>query len=829
MSVNGSELLPLDRATLYFERARQLSLFSSGTSLELERLLREIYKALSYENAETKFYLLLGKIYKLNLDITSSMFCYRFILKQNQSMIAGRKFLIELLILKGKEYMLMGIEMKWKIKFTAARSCFDEALEYNRENLELWILKSVCHVHCNELVEAYEAISKVIKPNRDISAEVYILRAKINWARGLTEQGNQDIRVAASIDSNHPEVLGFISRSYARSELLYREALYAFTLEKYKESLELVDHALHITNEDIKLYILKARIYRMLHELQLAYEAIMKAKDIFEEKYQVDQYQMNLPPEILLQTNLILNEMAIDYASKGDYHQSILLYNKIIRSEEHLNATLIESSNTNNTTNSHHNNSMMDLTTATTVSAYTGAVTPSNISVTSSPRKAGTVSTNNTVNTATTTAAVNQGSILTRNRGPTRHYINYKYYMNRADCYRALHQYSEAIHDYTTAYELSSDDWTIRTKLSLTHYLIATNYFNESFFYEADIELSKAIYYNPKVSEYYSLRGKAKYYLSDFIGSHSDYKKVVELDPSNIEIKMRLQQFEDIKSSSSGGGGNGGGSNKESDPHRRTGGLLDQDEQEQEKILETMINSSITKIQQRKSTTSLGNSNKNSPRKTQETTTTTTLTKKKNNTGKDYKEVTKELLLKTKEREKVLEDLLEKSRYTTERKVKKFYPESNDYLQMMLHPKEAMKLPPLKLITTELKETETARTMIQNILHQAHLDDDEKELTVVPTKDQGEVFLPKILAKSQFLPAHLAKLKIADKEVRVKESFNDRKGAERDELWKIVDTAKEIALSKTTAKLKASTEKAKQMRMNQRKTSNSEKQNQTKK
>eukprot|EP01040_Poterioochromonas_malhamensis_P014928 gene14928-16615_t len=464
----------------------------------------------------------------------------------------------------------------------------------------------------------------------------------------------------------------------------------------------------------------------------------------------------------------------------------------------------------------------MDLTTATTVSSapHTRPMTPSNISVTSSPRKAGTVSTNNTVNTATTTAAVNQGSILTRNRGPTRHYINYKYYMNRADCYRALHQYSDAIHDYTTAYELSSDDWTIRTKLSLTHYLIATNYFNESFFYEADIELSKAIYYNPKVSEYYSLRGKAKYYLSDFIGSHSDYKKVVELDPNNIEIKMRLQQFEDIKSSS--GGGNGGGSNKESDPHRRTGGLLDQDEQEQEKILETMINSSITKIQQRKSTTSIGNSsNKNSPRKTQET--TTTLTKKKNNTGKDYKEVTKELLLKTKEREKVLEDLLEKSRYTTERKVKKFYPESNDYLQMMLHPKEAMKLPPLKLITTELKETETARTMIQNILHQAHLDDDDKALTVVPTRDQGEVLLPKILAKSQFLPAHLAKLKIADKEVRVKESFNDRKGAERDELWKIVDTAKEIALSKTTAKLKASSEKAKQMRMNQKKT------NQTKK
>ena len=230
----AEELLPIDRAVVYFERAKQLSIFSSGTSLELERLLREIFKALSYNNKEPIFFLLLGKIYKLNLDITSAMFCYRFILKQNQSLLAARKFLIELLVLKGKEYMDMGLKMKWKAKFTAARSCFDEALEYNRENYDLWIMKSVCHVHCGELPEAFEAISKVIRPNRELDAEIYILRAKINWGRGLTEQGNQDIRFAASINSNHPEVLGFIARSYARSELLYKEALNAFTQEKGK-------------------------------------------------------------------------------------------------------------------------------------------------------------------------------------------------------------------------------------------------------------------------------------------------------------------------------------------------------------------------------------------------------------------------------------------------------------------------------------------------------------------------------------------------------------------------------------------------------------------
>jgi tetratricopeptide (TPR) repeat protein len=708
MSVNG-QLLPLDRATVYFERAKQLSLFSSGTSLELERLLREIYKALSYENEEIKFYLLLGKIYKLNLDITSSMFCYRFILKQNSSMIAARKFLIELLVLKGKEYMIMGLDLRWKSKFTSARSCFDEALEYNRENLDLWILKSICHVHCHELVEAFEAISKVIKPNRELPAEVYILRAKINWGRGLTEQGNQDIRFAASLDSNHPEVLGFIARSYAKSELLYQEALLAFTMEKYKEALELVNHALHITAEDIKLYILKSRIFRMLKELQSAYEAIMKAKSIFEEKYEIEQYAMQLPPEIMIQTNLILNEMAINYALEGNYQNAILLYNKILRSEETLNATLVS------------------LPAPCTMSGDGQKSSPG------SPSNKGNSSSNN------------QTSILFKTRIPQSHYINYKYYMNRGDCYRALHSYNEAILDYQTALTIESSDWNIKTKLSLTHYLIASNHFNDSAFLNADIELTKAISYNPKVSEYYSLRGKAKYYLSDFLGSHNDYKKVIELDPNNNEIKMRLQQFEDDIPSSS------------SSSMKGVGGL------------------SVDTSQQK------GNAS--------------------------LRTRSAELARKEKEHQERVYSLVETmSNYKTERKVQQLHPDTNDYLEMMLSKSvKRSKLPTLKLITTEWEEEQARKTSSKKLLDQRLTSKENAPVVVGISKDTNEeILLPKILTKSQFLSAHIAKVDVTKKNHHIqKELYEKREECiARGELWKIVDTAKEIALSKTQAKLK---------------------------
>lgn len=780
MSVAGSinsQLLPTDRAKIYFERAKQLSLFSSGTSLELERLLREIYKALSYETDDIKFYLLLAKVYRANLDITSSMFCYRYILKQNSSIIAARKFLVELLAIKGKELMTLGREMKWKAKFTAARSCFDEALEYNRENNELWILKSVCHVYCEELPEAFEAICKVIKPNREVPAEVYILRAKINWGRGLTEQGNQDIRFAAALDPNHPEVLGYITRSYAKSELLYKECLYAFTKEKYKEALELVNHALHITNEDIKLFILKSRIYRMLNDLQSAYEAIMAARHIFEEKYHTNEFSMNLPPEILIQTNLILNDMAIDYASKGSYHEAILLYNKILRSEENLSNSLVAIAE--------HQQYMETL---------------RQTQYPSSPPSPSKIYTN-----ANTPSATTPNSNWRRHSGGVeKHYVNYKYYMNRGDCYRALNQLNEAILDYQAALDLEPNDWNIKTKLSLSHYIIGTNYFNQSKFYESDLELTKAISYNPRVSEYYALRGKAKYYLSDFVTSHSDYKKALELNPENTEIKLRLQQFEDPNNSSnnnnnSGSGGINRGMFSSSAPSSSLSGSLDN-------TLVVMVQSALKKrvssshaakpLQPTKPDGNAKKSGESGGGAAKKGKGGRSRIEIDYNDDKQLKQMDKLLQQREKERQDKIDELLQQSRYKTDRKVQSIPIQDDDMIEMMLNHRQYSKLPPLKMITTELDDENHILDIVKK----------KKEIiyskpalntAIITTKEKEEILLPKILQKSDFLTAHIEKTKVIKKQQIVENEFNAKLDVDKHALWCILDTAKELAIARS--------------------------------
>lgn len=466
--------LPNQRAQVFFDRAKDLNLAGGTSSIEQERILRDLFKAVSLQPDHIPHYMFLGKVFRQALDITSAIFCYRLVLNLQATNLQARKQLSELLVVRGQELMVTAAKVRSKLKFHSARACFDEALEVSKEDTNAWICKSVCHIHAGELTEAFEAINRAIKTPQESTAEMYILRAKIYWGRGLTEQGNVDIRVAAMMDASHPEVVSFFNRSFMKAEKLYKESVKAFTEGNYKEALLSVNHAMHITTEDVKLLIMQSKIHRMLGELQAAYDSMLRAKAIFEKAFEGTSYPLELPSDIVLQINLILNDMSIDYASKGNYEKAILLLNKIIKTEEGLS----------------------------------------------------------------------HGGLVK---------VNHKYLVNRGDCHRALNSLSDAVYDYNLALKIKPDDWEIKTRLSLTHYLIGTVYFNQSKFRETQLELDKAIMYNPKVSEYYSVRGRTHYFQSNFQHAYADFKKSLELNADNAEVKEWLSQFDDEERSVAGG------------------------------------------------------------------------------------------------------------------------------------------------------------------------------------------------------------------------------------------------------------------------------------
>lgn len=462
----GAEL-PADRAEKFFEHAKQLSIVGENSSLEVERILRNVYKAVSFVPDDFRHYMFLAKMFRISLDFTSSISCYRYVLRLDPMNISAKRFLSELMVLRGKELMLLAERTNRRSKYFSARSCFEEALEVNREEPSIWVLKAVCHIHEEDLTYAYDSICRAIKPGKTKNAEYYILRAKILWGRGLIEQGNADIRVAQSLDPNHIEVLNYTERSFAKAEHLYRQALQFFVAGEYKDALQYAEHALSITTDDVKLHILVSKIHRKMGENQSAYTAILKAKSIFENASAgtAKAFHVDLPSDIVRQINLILNEMAIKFASGGEYDKAILLYNKILKNEK----------------------------------------------------------------------AICRGGLLS---------IDFNYYVNRGDCFRALLQLPEAISDYMEAISINPANWDIRTRLSLTHYLTGTNYFNKSDYSVSLREFDKAIEFNPKVAEYYAVRGKAHYYCTNFQEAYKDFKKTLELDANNADVKIRLAQFE---------------------------------------------------------------------------------------------------------------------------------------------------------------------------------------------------------------------------------------------------------------------------------------------
>ena len=90
-----------------------------------------------------------------------------------------------------------------------------------------------------------------------------------------------------------------------------------------------------------------------------------------------------------------------------------------------------------------------------------------------------------------------------------------------------------------------SDNWDVLTKLSMSHYLLAVDYFNDSKFLSCYEQVDGAIQlYNDKVPEYYALRGKSAYFQGLYHEAYLDFKIVLEKNPENVEILKYMRQFE---------------------------------------------------------------------------------------------------------------------------------------------------------------------------------------------------------------------------------------------------------------------------------------------
>lgn len=82
-------------------------------------------------------------------------------------------------------------------------------------------------------------------------------------------------------------------------------------------------------------------------------------------------------------------------------------------------------------------------------------------------------------------------------------------HLNRGDTYRELKRFNLALSDYHYALDLGGEPALIKARLSLTHYALGAQCFNQQDYEGANIEFSRAIDFFGDNPEYYVNRARA--------------------------------------------------------------------------------------------------------------------------------------------------------------------------------------------------------------------------------------------------------------------------------------------------------------------------------
>lgn len=356
----------------------------------------------------------------------------------------------------------------------------DNVKEYAKFHHDLLINKTICHVKLGEFEDASKSISVVISSLSLLCShttsdydplinntendtpltptlvnsisfrlcESYILRAKIYFARGLMTQGNEDMRCASTLFPNHQELLSFNRKMLYFIKKKYQDGLTNFKSGNYEECIKSLDEALEVSSDDLKLLLLKCKASRLNNNLQLAYSTILSAHGIYNKRFHnIDEgmkpndkftkMKFELGSNTMMMSDLqdelhlVLNDMALDIAFKGDYDKAILLMNKIIRVEQARLDKFIE--------NIFKDGGLVPPPSASTITQLIYPIPPSESTPFSLPPN-----------------KANSALLVEKVRGQLIRYLT-----NRGDCYRGNSRYGEAIEDFITAISIADPSLSV--------------------------------------------------------------------------------------------------------------------------------------------------------------------------------------------------------------------------------------------------------------------------------------------------------------------------------------------------------------------------------
>jgi tetratricopeptide (TPR) repeat protein len=116
-------------------------------------------------------------------------------------------------------------------------------------------------------------------------------------------------------------------------------------------------------------------------------------------------------------------------------------------------------------------------------------------------------------------------------------------FINRGDCYRQLSQFDLAMADYNTAMEMDSGNKDLKMRLALLYYSRGYQLLYRNDPEGAIIELSRSIFYENSVADFYAQRATAYLRIQDTQKAFEDVKNALRLNPTHADAKTLLDSF----------------------------------------------------------------------------------------------------------------------------------------------------------------------------------------------------------------------------------------------------------------------------------------------
>ncbi|ETV84682.1 hypothetical protein, variant 3 [Aphanomyces astaci] len=432
-----------------------------------------------------------GNAYTKLCDFKSAISNYKKLLSmQSNPPQAIKEEIAEVFNAQGYSYLI-------EKEYTTAIVYLTDAVALDALQANYWLHRCLAYIGLENWTKALKDIDHAICIDAN-DADILVLRAKLNWKLKLIDKGNNDIARAFKLNPNHPEVLDFEKKMWYQSQHLHDLACRHIMNREFAKSLDCLNSCIEFNADDVKILVLRASVHRELGDYDAAMADVERASQAcFRKQRQSDHPHTSDPDELDEHVQELFDSQSSAFGPPISHigeHPEITRQRNLI-----LNDIAVAEIQRGH---------------------FDAALNAMNMAIAS--------------------------EVATASRFDGRA-IDYRFYVNRGDCYRALSKNQAALADYNSALEVQPMDADIHTRVAVIRYHFGLEQFNRGAFDKAEVEFSLALRHNASVYHYYVRRGDCYRYLEQNDLAFQDYKQAQLLNPVDPDVKVRtIVRFAEI-------------------------------------------------------------------------------------------------------------------------------------------------------------------------------------------------------------------------------------------------------------------------------------------